>query len=506
MFFKRFLFILVVVLFVRMPLIAQEQVQELPGETASPEAAASSPADSESDITFDAAVVPQEPSASENDGRKHYLAALTGAAFIYGGLFTYNRYVLGSGWTKVNWEYASHFYEHEQKWDTDWYWTNFVLHPYQGSLAYMAGRSANLNRLESFALATVCDFSWEYFCETNAPSKNDLVYSSIGAFAVGEMLHRLSLEADQIHWLLGYAINPERLWTEAWTRQKLSGTTGNIYELSLSTAVGTCFARSAFGYGYGTQYETFPAFLSEKISVVYNDPYGHDSNDPYSQFNLDIAGSIGVASGDGYSSIDRCLFHDVRIISDGMLFARAPQLGSGDTQTTVGMVFEYDFIWSNLVQLSSLAPGVAFKQRIELDASDIEWQLHGAWVALGTTEFDYFYRGLMSDISSDYREYSYTTGAELVSRFRWKTLAGQALSLDFHGYAMYDFYGQKQDALDTGWEFVGLLTAGYELPVSKLVRLGLQNELYVKKTLFNEMENVCVLADTVSTFVKFQLK
>lgn len=444
------------------------------------------------------------PVHQENDGKKHYLTAFTGAVFTSATIFSWNRFMLGSGWTRVTPDYAAHFYEHAQSWDKDWYWTNFVLHPYQGSLSYMAGRSANLNRIESLALATLFDFGWEYFCETNSPSKNDLVYSALGAFPVGEMLYRLSLEAEQCASLFGYVFNPERIWTEFWTKQKPRGTVGNIHELALSFDVGTSYARTEFGYGLKNQYELFPVYASPKIAIVYNDPYGHDSNTPYSQFNMDISFALGPGSGTAMNTLDEKLFHDIRIISDGMLIARAPSFG--EKASTVGLVLEYDFIWNNVIQLSSLAPGLAFKQRTPLKNSDIEWQLHGAWIALGTTEYDYLYRGAQPTPDSLFREYSYTTGAELVARWKWKTLSGHALGLDLHGYAMYDFADQKQHFADTGWEFIGLVTASYELPLSRVVRLGVQDQLYAKRTRFNELEDIFLLANYASAFAKFQLK
>ncbi len=468
---------------------------------------------SSKEITFSVTPLSDESSAvsgssagAENDGKKHYLTAFTGAYVACGTIFLWNKYLIGAGWTIVTWDYASHFYEHRQSWDKDWYWPHFVLHPYQGSLSYLAGRNANLNRIESFALSVMTDFTWEYFCETNSPSKNDLVYSSVGAFPVGEMLYRLSLEADSISRLFGYALNPQRLWSEAWLKQKPQGSTGNIYELSLAFDMGTGYTRTSFGYDLGIQYECFPAVASPRLSIVYNDPYGHDSNSPYSQFNLDVAFAFGAGSGKAMNDLDEKLFHDVRIISDGMLFARAPESASGNTQTTVGLVFEYDFIWNNVMQLSSLAPGLAVKQRINFDKSDFEWQLHGAWIMLGTTEFDYLYRGINETPDSLFREYSYTTGAELVTRLKWKTQAGQALSFDIHGYAMYDFEDQRQSFADTGWELIGLLTAQYEFPLSRIVRVGAKDELYAKKTLFSKMEDVFLLSNSATAFVKFQLK
>lgn len=459
-------------------------------------------------ITFDAPRVLSmtetygTPVYEENDGKKHYLVALSGSAITLGGIFLWNRFLIGSGWTKVNWDYMFHFYEHEMKWDTDWYWTNFVLHPYQGGLSYLAGRSANLNRIESFALATLADFVWEYFCETNAPSKNDLVYSSIGAFPMGEMLYRLSLEAGEIHRLLGYALNPERMWPELLLRQRPRGTVGNIFEFDIALNVGTAFMHSLFGDA--SRNELFPAFGTPKLSIVYNDPYGHDSNNPYSQFNLDVSFGLGVGSGYGTTAVHEKLFHDVRVMSDGMLFARARQ--GERTDTTLGMVFEYDFIWNNMWLLSTLAPGFAVKQRIRQEKSDIEWQAHVAANVLGTTDWGGAYRSQVSYDEGLDREYSYTIGAETVLRWKWRHTTGHTIAVDFHGYVMYDFADQKQLCADTGWECIGLGTISYELPLSAKVRLGVQDEVYVKKTWYTDLDGSFQVANSASVYAKLRLK
>ncbi len=468
---------------------------------------------SSSEITFSSDSLSDSPYGRpvypENDGKKHYLSALAGTVIFAGGLFTYNKFILRSGWTKVTVDYARHFYEHEQKWDHDWYWTNFVLHPYQGAMAYMSGRSNNLNKIESFGLALLEDFTWEYFCETNAPSKNDLVYSSIGAFPVGEMLYRLSLEAGEINSLLGYLVNPERMVSELFTKQRPRGTVGNIYDFSLAVNAGAAW--STFGLELKTtadnQNEVFPVIGTVTLDVVYNDPFGHDSNDPYSQFHLMATGGAGKGSGDGFDSTDEKIFHDVEIISDGMLFARSPDFGE-NRDTTVGLVMEYDFIWNNLVQLSSLAPGFAFKQRSRHDSFDIEWESHLAGIVLGTTEYGTMYRGNLSDKVEGNREYDYTIGGEAVLRWKIKSLKGASLGLDIHGYAMYEFEDQVQEFTDTGWDLIGLGTLNAEVPLSKVVRMGVKNVTYFKKAFYQGRDgfDTYQLSDYASVYAKFQLK
>ena len=60
---------------------------------------------------------------------------------------SYNRFILKSDWALVEWEDVNHY--RKMKFDHDWYWTNFVLHPYQGNLAYMGARNSNFNFIGS---------------------------------------------------------------------------------------------------------------------------------------------------------------------------------------------------------------------------------------------------------------------------------------------------------------------------------------------------------------------
>ena len=477
---------------------------------------------SDSDITFS----PQAATSSssgwlhENDGKKHYFTAIGGMLFFNLGLSSYNRWCLGSAWAQTGWNEWGHFWERDLSYDRDWYWTNYVLHPYQGSLYYMSARGSNLNYFESFGVTLLGSAIWEYLCETNAPSTNDMIYTTVGSFAVGEMLYRLSLEADEVSSLLGFAINPMRLWTQGWTRQKPLGTTGNIHELSVKFGGGTTrthteIINAPVFEGLYKENEVFPAFGSVMISVVYNDPYGHDSNSPYSQFELDFGASVGAGSGEGadcaYSDIDKNFMYHIRINSNGLLFSRAPKI-SENIDTTLGLAMEYNFDWHQFYQLSSLGPGLAIKQRLRFEHSDFEWQLHGAWNALGTTDYYYYHRKSLNVLPADvgvFRTYNMTTGPMAVVKMRYITEKGSSINFGFQGYAMYDFYNQLQDdvpASSSGWEWIGLANASAELAVSKSVRIGLSDEVYVKRAFYKKVPDVFQFVNTASAYARLQLK
>lgn len=480
---------------------------------------------SQADETNDKAETVSENSAltenlndDENDGKKHWISAFGGMLIFNVGLATYNRYVIGSGWAQTGPDEWDHFWERKLAWDDDWYWTNFVLHPYQGSLYYMSARGSNLNVFESMLVTTVGSAFWEYLCETNAPSKNDMVYTTVGAFAVGEMMYRLSLAADSKSRVAGFVLNPMRLWTEFATKQKPKNPHGTIHELTFKVNVGSS---QSYTNILGTdekvdmtnfdRNEFYPVYGGFEVYAVYNDPYTNDSNTPYNQFELKVAAAAGKGSGTGsdcnYPDIDKNMMYNIEIESNGMLWSRSPVFAE-NVDTSLGFVMEYDFDWHSFYLISSLAPGLAIKQRINFDKSRFEWQLHGAWVALGTADNYYLRRSLLTTWPTDntIRFYSYTTGAESVLKLKYATDKGSNIAFDFHGYAMYDFYNQLKHGADVGWEFIGKGTLSAEIALSKSVLLGASDRVFAKRTLYRHYPDVFEILNSASIYAKWKFR
>jgi hypothetical protein len=438
-----------------------------------------------------------------DSGKKHYIGALGGVLAVNTVISSWNRFVSKADWAQVTWDDAIHFYEHDQSWDTDWYWTNFVLHPYQGSLYYMGARGCNLNQFESFLVSVLGSCAWEYFYETNAPSKNDLIYTPIGGFAVGEMLYRLSLEADSVNKICGYLLNPMRPYSEFVTGERNRGSTGHIHELSVKLSAGTTKAYTFFtgSNAPDTDSTLYPVFVSPEFSVVYNDPYGWDSNDPYGQFELTMGGAIGPGSGRTSGSSDTVMY-DVHIISSGMLFSRAPDLGE-NKDTTVGIVFDYDFIFHSYMELSTLSPGFAVKQRIKYDTSTVEWQYHLDYLLLGTSDYYYIMHDVVPETETR-REYSFNTGVQSLFLLKRTGSSGQVLDTGVRFYAMWDFPDQVQNDAKGGWDFVWLPYINYEIPVSNRVHIGLGNSLYLKKGIYYGMPDIFQTVYTGTVFARLK--
>ncbi len=75
-------------------------------------------------------------------------------------------------------------------WDLDDFGVNQIGHPYQGNNYYNAARGHGLSFWESAGVTAFGSGTWEYFGETNHASVNDLINTTLGGMAIGEVLHR----------------------------------------------------------------------------------------------------------------------------------------------------------------------------------------------------------------------------------------------------------------------------------------------------------------------------
>ena len=77
-------------------------------------------------------------------------------------------------------------------WDQDAFRPNMLEHPYNGAAYYNAARSNGLSYWAGVPVTAFGSAVWEYFGETNRPSINDIVNTSLGGVALGEMFHRIA--------------------------------------------------------------------------------------------------------------------------------------------------------------------------------------------------------------------------------------------------------------------------------------------------------------------------
>ena len=125
--------------------------------------------------------------------RKHYWQAAAEATGINVGVQLFDRYGLNSDFAQTTLRTLKRNFTDGMVWDNDYFITNLFAHPYHGNLYFNAARTNGLTFWESGAYALGGSLMWEFLGETEPPAINDVIATSCGGMAIGEMTHRLSL-------------------------------------------------------------------------------------------------------------------------------------------------------------------------------------------------------------------------------------------------------------------------------------------------------------------------
>ena len=124
--------------------------------------------------------------------KKRYWQAASEATGINVGVQLFDRYGLNSDFAQTTLNSLKRNFTDGMVWDNDYFITNLFAHPYHGNLYFNAARTNGLSFWESGAYALGGSLMWEFLGETEPPAINDVIATSCGGMAIGEMTHRLS--------------------------------------------------------------------------------------------------------------------------------------------------------------------------------------------------------------------------------------------------------------------------------------------------------------------------
>lgn len=122
---------------------------------------------------------------------RYPLAIVEGAAFNL-SLNLSVRYIADEDWARISIDSIRQNGETGWVWDEDLFSTNQFSHPYHGAILYNFGRIHGLTYWEALPVTALGSWEWERFLETDAPSINDQVTTTLAGAFVGEIFWRLS--------------------------------------------------------------------------------------------------------------------------------------------------------------------------------------------------------------------------------------------------------------------------------------------------------------------------
>lgn len=236
--------------------------------------------------------------------KKHPWKAALEAFAINVGVQCFDQFVMNEEFAKISFHSIKHNIETGFVWDNDQFSTNLFAHPYHGGLYFNAARSHGMNFWESVPYSFCGSLMWETTCEIEPPAINDLMATTFGGIAIGEVTHRVSnLVFDDrlsgfprfMREFLGTLICPIKglnriLSGDAWRVR------GKYYKYHDYQRSPVSFFASA-GYRYLADNNTL--FRGEgnpyvRFNLVYGDPFDGETTKPYDYFTLDA--TFGLSS------------------------------------------------------------------------------------------------------------------------------------------------------------------------------------------------------------------
>lgn len=330
------------------------------------------------------------PPPSVTPGQRRPLLALSEALIATSVLQFFNIRVAGFSWAKPTAEVVRGNFTEPWDWeDADGFKVNQLGHPYQGSLYFNAGRANGFGFYESFLFSTLGSALWETFGEGQHASINDFITTAAAAAPLGEMTHRLFLEAQTLGLPRGAAflVSPMdgfNFLISGRTGREVKGRGENLYELSFFTGAGWSAVRAREDTARAKELFSFSGPSGNLgLRAVYGDPFGTAGTVPYEHFELSA-----------FFGMDIINYIDIRVISDAYLLSFVPVDTEKDALST-GLSLHFDFmslgdihIHDSTIDQSSTALDWSAKylRRFREDLF-LTLKLHGGFTFLGVSDY-----------------------------------------------------------------------------------------------------------------------
>lgn len=362
-------------------------------------------------------------------------------------VWSFDRFIMNEDFARINGHTIKQNFKTGPVWDTDKFSTNLVAHPYHGSLYFNAARSNGLNFWQSIPFAAGGSLMWEFFMETEPPSINDMLATTLGGIELGEITYRLSdlfidnrsRGAERVgREILAGVISPMRavnrlLTGEAWRHSSSKGRTYKSVPVNFIVSVGPRFLAEQEGSRHGT------TSMQVGLRLDYGDPFEDEYYAPYEWFQF----RMGM---DFFSA--QPLISQVSAV--GALWGKRVW-SKGPRSLAAGVFQHFDYYDSELRSNSAqeIAPYriseaaavggglIYYKKATPGDKVDVYAELYGTGVALGASISDY--------LKLEERDYNLGSG------YSFKAFSGLAYDkrwaflLNLENYHLFTWKGYAPD-------------------------------------------------------------
>jgi hypothetical protein len=387
-------------------------------------------------------------------------------------LYLADRYVLQKSWAQITPDSIWENLTGPWGWDGDEYFTNQFGHPYQGSTYHAAARSNGFGFYEAILFDAFGSISWELIFETNTPAINDLISTTLGGVALGEMFHRLYLEIPNP---LALLVSPVDAFNDLITRRRPQYTR-NIYSLKLSSGIGYTYAEQSMEREKGGDFFNLNARHMASVDIscalVYGNPFEQQSKTPYDHFELTLDVNLGFP-----------FWYNLMLLSDAYLFSFSV-IDKENEKASTGLSLHYDLFADRQIDFFSQALDWTHKYKKQFSSSmGIEFKGHIGWTVFNA---DTFY--IHEDYSGLRRtKNNYGTGVNMKLIFAVLTSQWGTFELKAFIYEVFNIF--QNENKDTGNDLCMFLAAGYSFPLGENWAIGIAASSLWHKAYYDQMLN-----------------
>jgi hypothetical protein len=413
----------------------------------------------------------QEDSAEYKVPRNVTLAVVETMG-INGLIWSYDRYLREDNYSfYISWRSIEQNLRHGFEWDPNQFKTNFKDHPYHGSTYFNAARSNGLSFWESVPFTFAGSLMWEIAMESEYPSYNDLLATSLGGIALGETLFRFS---EQV--LDDRATGGSRVWREAtgfvlnpiggfnrllrgdmW---RTSGTNNHIRNpLSGWLAFGTSGRLNAAN----SSLEEFAPAV--ELTLHYGDPFGSKAvRLPFDYFTFRMWSSKSEET------------RNSTWLARGSLVGK--HFGDNRRSNLLGLFQHFDYVDNELFKIGSISAGPGLMSRIRLGKDfTLVANPYAGYIFIGGSNNEYVdsYQG---------RDYNFGWGVKGMFNVLLSHPSYGSIYLDYSYFSIWAREGAS------GRDRLHVLDAIYMLRVWRGLGAGLEYTYYNRKAHYKEHPDV----------------
>lgn len=318
-------------------------------------------------------------------------------------IWGFDRYIVKEDWAYINGQTIKNNFKRGPIWDSNCFSTNMFAHPFHGSIYFNSARTSGLSFGQSIPYVLGGSLMWEFFMESEFPSTNDLLATTFGGVALGEMTFRItdllvdnrSTGAARVgrEIMIGI-LSPMRavgrlISGEAWRVTPYRGNVLSDYPFSVSITGG---ARTLYDAKGDNRFKTGGVWM---IETSYGELEKDMSYSPYEWFDFDI--ELNAAPSSPVIS---------KWESTGILFGKTLEKQKSKMTFGAFQYFRYydhqsSYMHYRLGEAVSLGGGCIYNRKLS-NAVNLECDMHVSAIPLGASSSDF--------LILDRRDYNWGSG------------------------------------------------------------------------------------------------